>query len=483
MICDYRETLVAELQSVNQKQVRVSLRTTEMTRQIGDALQDCDVLVWHATDISPLDLRTLLAQRQAFVDHLDRQGTLIAVGQAAELCGRYFYTEATANPTELEGLNLLADCVLETGYKARADDRLRLLSILAAYPRAVGIGLEDNTLLSLTGRRFSVLGEGHATFLLMANEREPVRSQTIAARRSNRQYESDYLVDLTQWRREAIDRTLPPFPPAEPEVPNVENGTLVIVGGGGTPEGLMTRFVELAGGVEVARMVYVPCSEDDEVSERQSTVEAWKRMGVNHATFVHTKDRHRANNDEAFLAPLRDATGLWFGGGRQWNFSDSYYGTKAHALMKAVLRRGGVVGGSSAGASIQARYLARATPIENFDIMAPGYERGGLGFIRGVAIDQHFSERKRQKDMTQLVNRYPQLLGIGIDERTAIIVHDSVAEVIGRGRVYFYDRQRPVYPDRPDYIALPDGSKFDLALRQVLVDTSTESEPATTTNR
>jgi cyanophycinase len=144
-------------------------------------------------------------------------------------------------------------------------------------------------------------------------------------------------------------------------------------------------------------------------------------------------------------------------------------------MMKAVVQRGGVVGGSSAGASIQARYLARATPIGNTSIMAPGYERGGLGFISGVAIDQHFTQRGRQKDMTQLIKRHPQLLGIGLDEATAIIVQKSRAEVVGNGKVYFYDSEQPasaVQLDQPDYVALPAGSSYDLARRQVLVDTT-----------
>jgi cyanophycinase len=238
----------------------------------------------------------------------------------------------------------------------------------------------------------------------------------------------------------------------------------------------MEQIVEMAGGKENAKMVYVPCSESDDVRERQRTVDMWKRMGVKHATFIHTKDRNQANSDEEFLAPLKDATGIWFGGGRQWNFADSYYGTQAHKLMKDVLRRGGVIGGSSAGASIQARYLARSTPIGNFDIMAPGYERGGLGFISGVAIDQHFSQRGRQKDMTQLVNRYPQLLGIGIDEATAIIVTKSKADVIGRDRVFFYNRNLPVKADKPDYIALPAGSSYNLADRKIIKDTTKEWE-------
>ncbi len=134
--------------------------------------------------------------------------------------------------------------------------------------------------------------------------------------------------------------------------------------------------------------------------------------------------------------------------------------------MHSVLERGGVIGGSSAGASIQADYLARANPVANFDIMAAGYERG-LGFIQGVAIDQHFSQRGRQKDMRQLVERYPQVLGIGIDEATALVVMRSRAEIVGRGKVYFYDRRRETAPGETDYRAFGEGVVFDLAKGEV----------------
>jgi cyanophycinase len=99
--------------------------------------------------------------------------------------------------------------------------------------------------------------------------------------------------------------------------------------------------------------------------------------------------------------------------------------------------------------------------------MAPGYERG-LGFIKGVAIDQHFSQRGRQKDMSQLVGRYPQLLGIGIDEATALVVQRSTAEIVGRGKVYFYDRRRELFPGGEDFRAFGEGVVFDLAEREVL---------------
>ena len=233
------------------------------------------------------------------------------------------------------------------------------------------------------------------------------------------------------------------------------------------PRDLMARLVELAGGKQ-AKMVYVPCTEAEQVAPDSGPIRQWNEMGVASALVLHTKDRHAADSDEAFLAPLKDATGIWFGGGRQWNLADSYFGTEAHELMHGVLQRGGVIGGSSAGASIQGDYLARANPVANFDIMAPGYERG-LGFLKGVAIDQHFSQRGRQKDMSQLVERYPQLLGIGIDEATALIVKRSKAEIVGRGKVYFYDRRRETVAGEPDYRAYGKGDVFDLARREVQV--------------
>jgi len=408
---------------------------------------------------------SIIKIKKDFTQFIERGGTFIGLGEASKLVAAFFVENET-NLTS-QGLNLIPDVIIDSSYNDQ-QERKHLLKALSGQPRCVGLGLAPNTALMLSGRKIRVIGSQTATVLLVSNDREPVRVQTLTRITGNRRNVESFLLDLTQWRRDAIDRTLPAFPAASPRLPHVENGTLIIVGGGGNPAGLTRRMIDLAGGVDNARLVYIPCSEADSVSERQRTVELWKRMGVKHATFIHTKDRNKSNTDEAFLEPLKNATGIYFGGGRQWNFSDSYYGTKAHQLMKDVLKRGGVIAGSSAGASIQGRYLARATPISNVKIMAFGYERGGLGFLDGVAIDQHFSERRRQKDMTQLVTKHPQLLGIGLDESTAIIVQKSRAEVVGKGRVFFYDRQNAPEPEQPDYIALPAGSEFDLAKRKVL---------------
>ena len=98
--------------------------------------------------------------------------------------------------------------------------------------------------------------------------------------------------------------------------------------------------------------------------------------------------------------------------------------------------------------------------------MAAGYERG-FAFLPGTAIDQHFSQRKRFADMTTVVAAHPQMLGIGLDESTAIIVRGHVAEVIGKHKVHFYDRSKPVVEGEPDHTSVEAGQSYDLKARRV----------------
>lgn len=409
--------------------------------------------------------------------------TLMLFGDVIHDLGSVRLKNATddSKPQISDGLNLLPDVILQlVAAKDESDSQIpdrdaklqtqlnNTASTTETVSRRVGLQLTSDAVVELNRRRLRVHGRGTLTVLL-ANVNGQQQQQTIASQRSRRQSPDEFLIDLTQWRRMALDQILPAFPPARRQTPVVENGTLLIVGGGGMPENLMQRMIELAGGTQ-ARLVYVPCSEERTVPQRHSIVEFWKKAGVQQASVLHTKDRHQAQHDNAFLEPLRTATGIWFGGGRQWNFADSYYGTTAQQLMHDVLKRGGVIGGSSAGASIQGEYLARATPILNVQIMAPGYERGGLGFLKGVAIDQHFSQRNRQQDLSQLVQRYPQLLGIGIDEATALVVQKSEASVVGQGQVWFYQQDADSEGDIPNSVALPAGSRYNLATRQPISD-------------
>jgi cyanophycinase len=273
------------------------------------------------------------------------------------------------------------------------------------------------------------------------------------------------VADLTALRRAVRDRANGEFPPPVMEPPQVEPGALVIVGGGALPEEVLDRFVALAGGPE-ARIVVVPTASEGRIPPIPRFVPGvrmFEERGVRSVGVLYGRRPEEIETPEQ-LAMLREATGIWFGGGRQWRFVDCYEGTSIVPLFQDVLRRGGVIGGSSAGATIQGDYLVRGNPLGNWDMMAEGYERG-FAFLPGVAIDQHFTQRNRFEDLAAVVNRFPQVLGIGIDEGTALVVEGSTGEVVGRGAVHVLSRARAADDDPIVTETLEAGSRFDLIER------------------
>ncbi len=352
------------------------------------------------------------------------------------------------------GLDLLPGIALMPDFH-RGDARVHLVRLLRAHPDAVGLGIGEGAGLVVQGRRMRVVGEGKVTIRLAGSRgQEP----------NDIELENRGMADLTQLRRAAIARQEAPFPPKDPPAPEVTKGSLVIVGGGGMPADATKRFIDLAGGPD-ALIVVLPTANPDPLPA-DAGVGLLRRGGAKNIQVLAAREL-RDVEDPKNLDMLRQAKGIWFGGGRQWRFVDAYEHTKAHALFRDVLRRGGVIGGSSAGATIQGDYLCRGSPLNNTDMICEGYERG-LGFLPGVAIDQHFAQRKRFADMTALVKTYPQLLGIGIDESTAIVVQGSVAEVMGRGEVHFYDRRKEVPDGKADYESVKTGGRYDLKARAII---------------
>ena len=253
----------------------------------------------------------------------------------------------------------------------------------------------------------------------------------------------------------------PPTP--TPSVVGPQEGSLVVVGGGATGPEITKRFVTLAGGKD-AEVVLIPTAAENDPVDTTRAAEAFARsFGFKNVTVVHTRDRVEADS-EAFVAPLKKARAVWFNGGRQWRFVDAFLGTRTQREIEAVLARGGVIGGSSAGATIQGSYLVRGARDGNDILMAKGYEQG-FGYLRGVAVDQHILPRGRAADLAQVVGAHPELLGIGIDESTAIVVEGDRFEVIGRGVVAISDGKDH---DGRRYYLLGTGEKFDLKNRRRL---------------
>lgn len=250
------------------------------------------------------------------------------------------------------------------------------------------------------------------------------------------------------------------------------HGSVIVVGGGAIGPEIYQRFIELAGGPD-APIVVVPTAGGDSVYPADWIgIRALQQAGATHVTVLHTIDRKEADS-ERFVAPLRTAGGVWFAGGRQWHLVDSYLGTRTEAEFRAVLDRGGVIGGTSAGASILASYLVRGAREGNTVMMAPSYEQG-FGYLRNVAIDQHVVARDRLGDLPLVLAKHPSLLGISEDEGTAWIVRGDQAEIVGRNKAFVYGGHDATDPGVP-YLTLHPGDRYDLAQRRVTHRASDDS--------
>jgi cyanophycinase len=172
-------------------------------------------------------------------------------------------------------------------------------------------------------------------------------------------------------------------------------GSLVIVGGGRMGKEIAQEFVDRAGGIASPFVIVPGANAGENWDEKYVAKSFLARMGAKDITVLHTRDRAVANTCE-FTAPLRRAKGVWIDGGRQWRVADAYLATRTHSELFCVLCRGGVVGGSSAGATIQGSYLVRGAPEGNTIMTAKGHEIG-FGFLNCAAIDQHVISRKRQR--------------------------------------------------------------------------------------
>jgi len=253
------------------------------------------------------------------------------------------------------------------------------------------------------------------------------------------------------------------------------SGTLVIVGGGNTlGTGIVEKFIELAGGPE-KRFIIVPTAggnrnQDGTIREykEETVVAGWLKRGVKNVRMLHTHDPKVADTEE-FVKDLRQADAVWFDGGRQWNIVDSYANTLTLREFHKVLSRGGVIGGSSAGATIQGDYLVRGAIAGAQIMMTPEKEHeNGFAFLRKTAIDQHINARNRRDDLIDVIQKMPHLLGIGLSEGTAIVVKGDTFEVMGKWKVAIHDNQRLYQPWEKPYYVLSAGDVYDMKARRII---------------
>ncbi|MGH3496731.1 MAG: cyanophycinase [Nocardioidaceae bacterium] len=231
-----------------------------------------------------------------------------------------------------------------------------------------------------------------------------------------------------------------------PAYPASTAGVVMAIGGAEAKVGertVLSTFVRFSGGAD-ARIAVVPTASSlgPEVIEVYRAV--FTRLGAGEVFAVRPETRADAD-DPAIAAKLDDATGVFLTGGNQLKLSAVVAGTRFGDALHSAHRRGVVVGGTSAGASILSSHMVAfgsggATPKQRMSQLA-----AGLGLIDGCVIDQHFAQRNRYGRLLSLIAQSPSLLGIGVDEDTAAVIHpDGVLEVVGRGSVTVLDGHQVV---------------------------------------
>jgi cyanophycinase len=261
-------------------------------------------------------------------------------------------------------------------------------------------------------------------------------------------------------------------------------GKLVVVGGAEDTEGdclILKEFLKLAKGAR-ARVVVMTVATDKPQDVGDEYVSAFKRLGVDDVKQVDVSTREDATDGDA-IKLIEKATGLYFTGGDQLHITSLLGGTEMQRVMYERYERGLVIAGTSAGAAMMGNSMILGGGGDESPRME-GVEIGpGMDLVIGAIIDTHFSERGRHGRLLTAVAHYPQDLGLGIDEDTAMIVENNEFTVIGKGAVTIIDGGAMTYSNLPyvekdDSLALydvrvhviPDGHKFSLPNRQPIVE-------------
>ncbi|MGQ0634279.1 MAG: cyanophycinase [Planctomycetaceae bacterium] len=398
------------------------------------------------------------AVEQAVHKVLERGGAVGGTSAGAAVMSPVMILGGNTRAQVGPGFGFVPGTVIDQHFlKRRREERLQ--GVLRDNPDLVGLGIDEHAAVIITGRRLEVVreSESQAIVCLAPLEDHPPRRMVLEA--------GDEL-DLVAWRRAAASRTRQRSRFDAPEaVADGIKGTLVLVGGGKTPVEAADRFIKGAGGVDAPIVVVTTAAGDQPPPQPEAT--AWlSAAGAKKVTRIHPRTPAEAD-DPALLALLTQAGGVWFTGGRQWRLVDAFLDTAAEKLLHKLLARGGAIGGSAAGASIQASFLVRGNPLSNKPVMAEGYE-DGFGFLPGAAVDPFFSSRNRFPDMASLKAAHPDLVGVGLDEDTALVVHGNDVEVVGQHQACVYDRQRSQDEAQPRFDRLYAGDRYDLAARKRL---------------
>ncbi|MBE9168713.1 cyanophycinase [Pleurocapsales cyanobacterium LEGE 06147] len=264
------------------------------------------------------------------------------------------------------------------------------------------------------------------------------------------------------------------------EQPKQKKGQLIIIGGAEDREGeckILREFVRRAGGLEAQIVVMTVATElPREVGD--DYIRAFERLGVKNVRIVDTVTRADTESS-SILEAIGKATGVFFTGGDQARITDILKDTQIEKLLHQKYAQGAVIGGTSAGASMMSDTMILEGDSETNPRPEIVEIEEGMSFLPEAIIDQHFAERGRLGRLLAAVARHPHLIGLGIDENTAIVVNDGQFQVVGEGACTVVDLSEISHNNIKQLLhdedlalcdvklhILPEGYGFDLKNRQ-----------------
>ncbi|MGB9835189.1 MAG: cyanophycinase [Candidatus Saccharicenans sp.] len=269
-------------------------------------------------------------------------------------------------------------------------------------------------------------------------------------------------------------------PPAEAG----PKGYLFIIGGGDRPESMMKRFVDMASRVNSGRIVVLTMASATPDETGRNLVEEFKNLGAREVVYYNFTRAEAEKYPNARL--LAESGGIFFSGGVQTRITEAILDTPIHQMIKQLYEQGAVIAGTSAGAAVMSELMITGDEMRKpeegheFETIESGNVilSRGLGLIKTAIIDQHFATRKRHNRLISVVAGHPELVGVGIDESTAIIVNpDQTFVVIGEKNVIVYDPSKAQVNIRNDRAisvrglimhVLLDGERYDLKKKRPL---------------
>ncbi|RPI17555.1 MAG: cyanophycinase [Ignavibacteriae bacterium] len=260
-------------------------------------------------------------------------------------------------------------------------------------------------------------------------------------------------------------------------------GTLLIIGGKEDKIDKKIILTAVTEKVKSGKLVVMTLASDFPELMKETYEKVFRELGVKHLHFLDLRTRDEGKT-ESKIKILDDAVGIFFTGGDQHKITSMLGDTPIYRRIKEIYENGGVIAGTSAGAAVMAETMIMSpvrldgTEERSFE-MAPG-----LGFLPpGIIIDQHFTQRGRISRLLNAVALNPRVLGVGLDENTAIVFeHGKCFKVIGEGMVYIIDGSDVSYSDfeKTAYNLkvhlLSKDNEYDLVHRQPVVPMMHESK-------